>query len=423
MSDLLKQRVFLPLFLTQFFGAFNDNAFKLAMLTLISYHLSSTQAESEHFQAIASALFTLPLFLFSAIAGELADKFDKTILTRGIKTAEIILMALGSIALIKGSIILMLITLTGMGMHSTFFGPIKYAILPCHLSRTHLLPATGLIEASTFIAILLGTVLGTLAIGNTRSHVLYAVILINSAAIIGFITSLFMPLSPPEPAQLPVNWHIGRSTAAILKIVLPNPKIFPVIFAISWFWLVGAVVLTKLPDYTHYVLRAETDIFAFFLGLFSIGIALGALTISRLLGGKITLQYVPAAMWGLSLFALDLYLATPSVAVSTNTPLLSFSTYFSSFANCRIAIDFFLFSMCTGLFIVPLYTYLQITGNNNQRARIIAANNILNALAMVIGSILVMLMIAYHFTIAAVFLVLAIANALIAWFLKQLLPQ
>jgi len=425
MHSLLKKRTFLPLFLTQFFGAFNDNAFKLSMLTLISYHLSSSQGQSEHYQAIAGGLFTLPFFLFSATAGQLADKYDKALLTRLVKFIEILLMLLGSYALYKGSIFLMMVTLTGMGMHSTFFGPIKYAILPDHLPRSDLLNATALIEASTFMAILLGTILGTLSIGNSRMHVGYAVTLINSAAIIGFITSFFIPKASAKPSEFKIDWHPWRATRQMLQDVMKNRKIYPVVFAISWFWLIGAIMLTKLPDYTHYVLGADTSVFALFLALFSIGIAGGSLAISRLLAGKITISYVPLAMLFLSAFALDLFWATPPAhAVNPETPLLTLTQFLSKAVYWRITFDFFFFSICGGLFVVPLYTYLQVCCDDNMRARTIAANNICNALSMVIGSILVMIMLQLKLTIAVVFAIMAISNvfAAIALWILILLP-
>lgn len=410
---LLKRRTFLPLFLTQFFGAFNDNAFKLAMLTLISYHLSASQRVSEYYQALSGALFILPFFLFSATAGQLADKFDKAVMTRFVKLFEVLLMLIGSIALYQGSIVLMLLVLTGMGLHSTFFGPIKYAILPDHLRRSELLSATALIEASTFIAILLGTTLGALAIGNNRSHVGYAIILTLSSAILGLAASCFIPKAPSKSAAITVDWHLWRATKTMLKTVLSDSLLCPVVLTISWFWLIGAVMMTKLPDYTHYVLRADTSIFALFLALFSIGIALGSLAISRLLAGKITLGYVPAAMLLLSFFAIDLYWATPVIA--SDMPLQNLRQFLLNLTNIRIIIDFFLFSFSGGLFVVPLYTFLQVSCSEGARARTIAANNIVNALAMVLGSVMVMALLQLKITITFVFVILAMLNILAAF--------
>ena len=409
---LLKKKAFLPLFLTQFFGAFNDNAFKLSILTLISYQLSTSQGESEHYQAIAGALFILPFFLFSATAGQLADKYDKALMSKWVKLFELLLMIIGGYALYQHHIFLMLATLTGMGIHSTFFGPIKYAILPDHLPRQELLAATSLIEASTFLAILLGTTLGTLAIGGSNSPVSYAIFLTNLVAILGLVSSFFIPPCPPKDSTLSVDWHLWHATKDMLKASLGNLRILPAILAISWFWLIGAVMLTKLPDYIHYVLRAGASVFAVFLALFSIGIALGSLTINRLLGGKITLSYVPLTMLLLSVFAIDLYWASPTGV--TDSGLQSLRQFFSQLNQIRITLDFFLFSFSSGLFVVPLYTYLQIASEENRRARTIATNNIFNALFMVIGSIFVMLLLHFNVGITMVFLILAILNSLAA---------
>lgn len=414
--SLLKKRTFLPLFLTQFFGAFNDNAFKLSMLTLISYHLSLSQTSSEHYQAWAAALFILPFFLFSATAGQLADKYDKAKLTLMIKLFELGLMLLGGWALIQGSIPLMLTVLMGMGTHSTFFGPIKYAILPDHLPHEALLKATGLLEASTFIAILLGTTLGALAIGTHHSHVGYAVALTISAALAGLGASFFIPPAIAVATNIEIDWRFWTVTLTMLRDTFKNKTIRPAILTISWFWLLGAIIMMKLPDYMHYVLRADTNVFALFLTLFSIGIAFGSLAISYWLAGRITLHYVPIAMLFLSFFIIDLYGATP--IADNSLPLQSISQFLSLGVNLRIALDFFLFSFCGGLFIVPLYTFIQVNGEEQARARTIAANNIVNALAMVLGSVLVMAMLHWNTSIALVFLVLALVNIVVALALK-----
>lgn len=409
---LLKKRAFLPLFLAQFFGAFNDNAFKLSMLTLISYHLTSSQGESERYQAVAGALFILPYFLFSATAGQLADKYDKGLLAKLVKFFELLLVIFGGFALYKQNIFLMLTTLTGLGIHSTFFGPIKYAILPNHLPRQELLGANALIEASTFLAILLGTTLGTLSIGSVDPHPIYAVVLIITMATIGFVASLFIPPAFPKCNDLIVDWHFWRATKTMLQSSLVNMRVLPAMLGISWFWLIGAVMLTKLPDYTHYVLRADSSVFAVFLALFSIGIGIGSMSISHFLKGKITLSYVPLAMFMLSIFIVDLYWASSQAL--PDMELQSLREFFSVLNHIRISIDFFLFSFCSGLFIVPLYAYLQVVSDEGMRARIIAANNIFNALFMVLGTVFVMILLYFNVAITVVFLCFAILNMLAA---------
>lgn len=410
---LLKQRKFLPLFLTQFFGAFNDNAYKLAMLTMISYHLSHNQAQSEYYQALAGALFILPFFIFSATSGQLADKFDKALLTRLVKVFEVLLMILGSFALYRGSIFLMMFTLTGLGIHSSFFGPIKYAILPDHLPKQDLLGATGLIEASTFIAILLGTTLGTLAIGSERATPYLAIGMTLFAAFSGLFASVFIPSAPSTLSTLNLDLHIWRSTINMLKQAKKETGVLLSTLTISWFWLIGAVLLTKLPDYVHYVLGANTNVFAVFLALFSIGIALGSLTINRILHGVISLAIVPLAMLGLSFFTFDLYWASPS-EVQVYESLTTLISFFTHFNHWRIALDLFLLAFSAGLFVVPLYTYLQVASHPEARARTIAANNIYNALFMVLGTLLVMVLLHFSVAIPQVFLILGVLNVIAA---------
>lgn len=407
--DLLKKRTFCPLFLTQFFGAFNDNAFKFAMLTLISYHLSTSQIQSERYQALAAALFIVPFFFFSATAGQLADKFNKAALTRVIKLFEVLLMFIGGLALYFGNTLLLMATLTGMGIHSSFFGPIKYAILPDQLPRQQLLGATALLEASTFLAILLGTISGTLTVGGVKSGSIFAIVMTSIVALAGFVSSMFILPARSVAIGLTVDWNIWRATKHMIRDVMKNPPVLSAILAISWFWLIGAVILTKLPDYTNYVLRAEAPVFAVFLALFSIGIALGSMTINRLLAGQVTLRYVPHAMILLSLFAGDLYWASPVQA--SKLPLQTLLQFFTHIAHWRIAMDLLLLSFSCGLFVVPLYTYLQVVSDGAMRARTIAANNIINSVFMVLGTGLVMVLVHFHVPISYVFLILASLNA------------
>ncbi len=418
--SLLKNRAFLPLFLTQFFGAFNDNAFKLAMLTMVSYYLNVSAAQSERYQAIASALFILPFFLFSATAGQMADSFDKARMVRVIKVFEVVLMGIGGLSIYFGNGELMLATLTGMGIHSTFFGPIKYAILPEHLPKPQLLGATALIEASTFAAILLGTTLGTLSISGTKSGAVPAILLTGIAAIAGLTASWFIPSAPPSAHNLTIDWHVFRATHRMIRQALRHKGITIVICAISWFWLVGTIVLTKLPDYTHHTLHADSAVFAIFLALFSIGIAVGSLAINRLLAGKITLRYVPHSMLLLSLFAGDLYWASPHGG--SDAPLVLAREFFSNVMHIRVAFDLFMVAFSSGLFVVPMYAYLQVASDNAARARTIAANNLFNSFFMVVGSLFVMLLLYLNVVIPAVFLILALINSGVAVLLWVILP-
>ena len=371
---LLKERRFLPFFITQFLGAFNDNTFKLAMLTMISYHLTHTQDQSEYYQALAGALFISPFFFLSATSGQLADKYDKTNLIRIIKVCEIVLMIIGSIALYNGSIFWMMFTLTGLGAHSTFFGPIKYAILPDHLPQEELLGATGLLDGSTFIAILLGTTFGTLAIGAQSGSPYVAIFMTIGFAVVGCLSSFFIPKAPSSSPHLKIDLNLGRAIYNMLKRTTDHFGIFVAILILSWFWLLGTVVLTKLPDYTNYVLGANNTVFALFLALFSIGIACGSVTVNFIFQGRIALSIVPWALFAFSCFTFDFYWA--SRGMEAHNPLLTVTNFFTSFTHWRIAFDLFMLAFSAGQFIVPLYTYLQVTSSPEERARIIAANNI-----------------------------------------------
>jgi MFS family permease len=421
--SLLQQRRFLPFFLTQFFGAFNDNAFKLTMLTMISYDLTHIQSQSEYYQALASVLFILPFFLLSATSGQLADKYDKAILIRIIKVAEVFLMIIGSFALYYGNIFWMMFTLTGMGTHSTFFGPIKYAILPDHLPKQDLLGATGLVDASTFIAILLGTTLGSLAISSQYTEPYIAIFMTILVALLGLFSSLLIPSAPSFLPGLKIEPQFWRATFRLLKQATEHFGILLAILILSWFWLLGTVVLTKLPDYTNYVLGANNTVFALFLALFSIGIATGSLTVNLIFRGKIPLFIVPWAMLALTCFIADLYWA--STGIKTHEALVTFTTFFTSLTHCRIAFDLFMLAFCAGLFVVPLYTYLEVTSLPERRARTIAMNNIYNSLFMVLGTLMVMVLLHYSATIPQVFLFVSLLNvvaALLAWiYLKRII--
>lgn len=419
---LLQQKRFLPLFLTQFFGAFNDNAFKLSMLTLISYNLSHSQLESEVYQALAAALFILPFFIFSASFGQIADKYDKAFLSRMVKLFEVVLMLIGSLGLYRGQINLLLLTLFGMGVHSSFFGPIKYAILPDHLPKEALMAATGLIEASTFLAILLGTTLGALAIQTSEGSTILAIALVLSVALFGLVASCYIPKAVSQPQhQFDIDWNVIRSTVSMINSIRKKTNLLIPIMAISWFWFLGSVILTKLPDYTHYVLQADNQVFALFLALFSSGIGCGSLLINRLCSGKLQLEYLPYFLMLLSWFLFDLYLASPTAIAGE--VLYTISGFFHSFQHWRLCFDFFMLSFSAGLFVVPLYTYLQIASEKGSCARTIAVNNIYNASFMVIATLLVMLLIKLKLSIPLVFLIISILNLLAALLFYLAVPN
>jgi MFS family permease len=356
----------------------------------------------------------LPFFLFSATAGQLADKFDQAKIIRVIKLFEIVLVFIGGIAFYYGMTWLLMLVLTGMGVHSTFFGPIKYSILPNLLQRQLILGATALVEASTFMAILLGTLAGTLTIGGVRAGSYVVTIVIGGVAIAGFLSSCFIPQTFPQTTNWPMDWNLLRATKSMIKATLANAKLAPAIFVISWFWLIGAVILTKLPDYTNYVLRGDSTVFAVFLALFSIGIATGSLIINSFLSGKNSLRFVPHAMVFMSFFIGDLYWVSPDNL--SNLPLESITQFFNQSLHCRIAMDLFLLALSGGVFVVPLYTFLQLVSDGRVRSQTIAANNIINALFIVAGMGLVSLLLYFRVAIVQVFLMLALLNLVVVVF-------
>ena len=333
-------------------------------------------------------------------------------MTRLIKILELFLMIIGSIALYWGNIFLMMFTLTGLGIHSTFFGPIKYAILPDHLPKKDLLGATGLIDASTFIAILLGTTMGTLSAGTSSSKPYMAVFLTVVVALAGLLCSLFIPKAPSKSENLKIDSQIWRETYRLLKQATEHSGILLAILILSWFWLLGTVVLTKLPDYTNYVLGANNTVFALFLALFSIGIAFGSVTVNFIFKGQIKLSMVPWAMFGFTCFSMDLYWATFDIREQDS--LLTIITFFTTFMHWRIAFDLFMMAFSAGLFVVPLYTYLQFVSPPELRARIIATNNIYNSMFMVAGTLMVISLLHFSAAIPQIFLILSILNAIAA---------
>lgn len=421
--SLLNKRRFLPLFITQFLEAFNDNAYKLAMLTMIAYQLGSSATETGHYQALGAALFILPYFLFSATAGELADKYNKAKLMRYIKLVEVFCMIIGSVALIWHHIPLMMATLFGMGAHAAFFSPNKYAILPEQLEEDELISGNALIEASTFVAILLGTIVGTLCGGSTNPWLgvyLMSSILIG-LALAGWWSSLYIPDTKPQAPNLKIKINFIKSTFDIVYQCYQKSRIYLLILGISWFWFIGATFLTQLPVYTKYILGYQSTVFGLFLTLFSLGIVISSLTVNRLLGGHLTTKYVPLAMLGLSIFSFDLYLASPIEQYIDE--LQPIQTFLLEWHNYRILFDIFMLAFSGGVFIVPLYALLQAESDAQIRSRVIAANNVLNALFMVGSAVLIAMLNAIGIGIVEVFAVTALINLVGVFYACLLLPE
>ncbi len=421
--SLLKTRRFLPLFITQFLGAFNDNVFKNAMVILITYRIAAAAGLNAQMMVTAAAgVFILPFFLFSATAGQLADKIEKAKLIQIVKFVEILVMLLATLALLSQSVTILMTVLFLLGIQAAFFGPVKYAILPVQLQETELIAGNGLIEAGTFISILLGTILGGLLILTSIGVYLISAIVIG-IAIAGFVASLYIPKTTSENASLVMNYNFITETIRVLRYSRERWDVSLAILGISWFWLLGAVFLSEFPVFAKDILHANEHVVTWFIATFSIGIAIGSLLCNRLLKGRVHATYVPIGAIGISIFAIDLYFAAKHASGFEGTELMSLSQFLHSFSGWHISLDLLLLTICGGLYTVPLYAILQERSKASHRARVIASNNVMNACFMVIAAISTAIMLKLNFTVNDVFLTVAIINSLVAIYICKLLPE
>jgi len=382
-THLLRARRFLPLFSTQFLGAFNDSLFKQAVVLFVTYQLYSNPAKEFQFSAIAQALFILPFFFFSALSGQLADDHDKARLIRIIKLAEIGIMIVGGAGIMLANVPLMLAAVFAMGVHSTFFGPIKYAILPQHLEKDEVLGGTGLVEAGTYIAILGGTILaGVLAPLPT-----IAAAATIGIAVLGLLAGRQVPPAPPAAERIPFNWHIVRASVDLVSGTMHIRRLFLAILSISFFWTIGAVLIIIFPPLVKNVLGGNEQVASLFIGIFSVGIAIGSVLINRLLKSKVSARFAPASVIAMGVFVLLLHFV--SLAWGKNGPELTTLGNFVFHPMAGLIILALLGVAITGgMFVVPLYAFLTTTVPKAETARTVAANNIVNSGAMVIGSLL-----------------------------------
>lgn len=408
--QLLTKRYFLPLFITQFLGAFNDNVFKSALVVLITFQLVTNHAsDAQMLINMAGAVFILPFFLFSATAGQLADKFDRIKIVRIIKFFEIIFMLIAALGFYTGHILLLMITLFCMGTHSAFFGPIKYSVLPDLLAPNEVLAGNGMVEAGTFVAILIGTILGT-ALGVNTQGALLAIYIGILAALIGLISSFLIPKIVIAEATLKINWNFITETGRLISQIKKNRLIFNIVLAISWFWFMGFILMTQFPVYTKDILHGNQYIVTLFLVMFSVGIAVGSLLCNFLLKGIVQLKYVPAGIWGMSLFILDFCWASYGVVFTNTEPLRGVTDFLSTFPGIRITFDLFLLSVCGGFYAVPLYAMMQTKSDPTIRSRVIACNNIFNAIFMVFGALAAILLVMLGCSTVKMFIIMSIIN-------------
>ena len=418
---LLRERRFAPFFWTQFLGAANDNIFKNAFVVFVTFEAAQRMAiDSGMIVNLIGAIFILPFMAFSATSGQLADKYEKSRMIRWIKLLEIAIMVIGLAGFVLPSIGLLFAALALLGVHSTLFGPVKYAILPQHLAMSELVGGNGLVESGTFIAILLGTIAGGLVVAIKPDGTLLAGVLTIVVAIAGWLTSRRIPLTPAVAPELAINWNPVTETWRNLKIAQENLVVWRSMLGISWFWFYGAIYLAQLPAFTQRVLGGDEHVFTLLLALFSIGIGVGSLLCERLSGRKIEIGLVPFGSIGLTLFAIDLWLASRGMNASGTSGVTAF---LAVSAHWRIAIDIVLLGVFGGFYTVPLYALIQSRSQPSHRSRIIAANNILNALFIVVSAIVAIGLLQAGVSIPQLFLVVGVMNALVAAYIYTLVPE
>ncbi len=379
--SLLARRRFLPLFATQFLGAFNDNLFKQAMVLFATYSIYSNARYEASFNAIATGLFILPFFLLSALSGQLADRLDKALIVRVIKSAEIGIMLLGAAGLVTSSVPLMLGAVLAMGVHSTFFGPIKYAILPQHLTKDEVLGGTGLVEAGTYIAILAGTILA----GIIDARLTAAIVLAVAGA--GWLTAREVPDAPPPGERPPLDFHVVRSSIKLVSGTMHIPRLFLAICSISFFWMIGSVLIIEFPPLVKNIFTADKRVASLFLAIFSIGVAVGSVLVNRLLCGRVSARYAPASVIGMAGFILLMAFAANGWEQAPSYDLYSVHEFLAQHDSWMVVTALLGVSITGGMFVVPLYAFLTTTVERDHTARTVAANNIVNSGAMVVGAI------------------------------------
>jgi len=421
---LLKQRRFAPFFWTQFLGAANDNVFKFAFTVMVTYHLQVSWLPPALAGLVIGAVFIAPFLLFSATSGQLADKFDKALMTRLVKNLEIVIMVLATIGLATTNVALMLGCICLLGLHSTLFGPVKYAYLPQHLDERELTGGNGMIEMGTFVAILLGNLAGGLLIalpaGGWLNGAQWVAVVSLVLAALGRAVSQFVPATPATAPGLRINWNPVTETWTNLKLAHDNIVVFRSLLGISWMWFFGVVFLAQFPSFAKDVLHGDEHVASLLLVVFSVGIGAGSLLTETLSRRHVEIGLVPLGAIGMTLFAADLYFASRNLPA---VPAQTVSAFLASHAHWRVLADLFMLSLSAGLYSVPMYALIQLRAPASHRARIIAANNILNAIFMIASSLIVGTLLSIGLTIPQVFGLTALANAAVAAYIFLLVPE
>jgi 1-acyl-sn-glycerol-3-phosphate acyltransferase len=420
--DLLRERRFAPFFWTQFAGAANDNVLKNALVIFVAFGAAAGAGgmDANTLVNLAGAIFIAPFMLLSASAGQIADKWEKGRLIRLIKLFEIAVMAVALIGFWRRDLVTLFVALGLMGVHSTLFGPVKYAILPQHLRSEELVGGNGLVEMGTFVAILLGTIVGGLVVALEPNGPVWAGAVGIAVAIAGWAASLRIPHTPAVDPGLVLNWNPVSETARNLRLAYGNRVVWLSMLGISWFWFYGAVFLAQFAGFARDFLGGDATVVTSLLALFSIGIGAGSLMCERLSGRKVEIGLVPFGSIGLTLFAVDLWFAAKGLRA---TELAGLSAFLANPAHWRVAADLVLIGVFGGFYIVPLYAMIQERSEPSHRSRIIAANNILNAVFMVASAGLAIGLLKAGLSIVDLFLVTALMNAAVALFIYRLVPE
>ena len=425
---LMKEQRFRPFFFTQFLGAFNDNVFKTALITLVAFHAASLSSmDGGTLATLLPGVFILPFFLFSATAGQIADKYEKSQIIRLVKVFEIGIMAFASAGFFIHNIWLLGVALFMMGMHSTLFGPVKYSYLPQHLKESEMIGGNGMVEMGSFVAILLGQVLGAW-LATIAHHEVFTSITILLIAALGYSTSRGVPNSPAADSTLKINWNPITETIKNVKLIWSQQQIWLAIIAISWFWFYGATLLAQFPNLAKQVLHGDESVFILLLSIFSIGIGLGSLLCEKLSKGKVELGLVVFGAIGLTLFGADACFASTTIhtaysPIIQNLLLQNYHSFISTFSNWRLLADIALIGLFGGFYIVPLYVLIQTRSQKGYQSRVIAANNIINALFMVISAGFSILIFRQGYSIPQLFLATSLLNVLITVYLCLRQPE
>jgi 1-acyl-sn-glycerol-3-phosphate acyltransferase len=417
---LLGQRRFAPFFWVQFLGAGNDNLFKFAFTVMVTYQLQVGWLPPAMAGLVIAALFILPYLIFSATSGQLADKFEKATLMRFVKSLEIAIMLLAAFGFTQHHVPVLLSCVFLMGLHSTLFGPVKFAYLPQHLNERELTGGNGMVEMGTFVAILLGQVAGGLLIAIPQVGATYVAIACIAVAVLGRLMAQAVPLSPSTDPQLKINWNPFTETWRNLKLAHGNIVVFRSLLGISWMWFFGAVFLSMFPAFARDVLHGDEQVASMLLVVFSVGVGIGALLCEMLNKRHVDIGLVPLGAIGMSVFAVDLYFSSRGLPASA---LQSLTQFLAQPAHWRVMLDLGLLSLFTGIYSVPMYALIQLRSLPTHRARIIAANNILNALFMIVSSLLVGVMLKLGLSIPQIFLAVALLNAVVALYIFLIVPE